>query len=35
MEHKEHLRISFSMSKKYFRYNLDDLEKSANRKLFN
>ena len=34
MEHKEHLRISFSMSKKYFRYNLDDLEKSANRKLF-
>ena len=23
------------MSKKYFRYNLDDLEKSANRKLFN
>jgi len=35
MEHKEHLRISFNMSKKYFRYNLDDLEKSANRKLFN
>ena len=35
MANKVHWRISFNMSKKYFRYNLDDLEKSANRKLFN